>query len=93
MALVGIQVLLYRNSSCSIFIFLKDKSLELWCHLEQDKQQLRPSHIISINYLDLDQAYATHEFQVQSKSLYQNNLIQNSGEFKAKNLVPKRNYN
>jgi hypothetical protein len=23
--------------------------------------------MISINYLDLDQAYATHEFQVQSK--------------------------
>ena len=29
--------------------------------MEQDKQQLRPSHIISVNYLDLDQAYATHE--------------------------------
>ena len=53
--------------------------------LEQDKQQVRPSHIISINYLDLDQAYATHGFQVQSKSLYQNNLIQNSGEIKAEN--------
>ena len=85
MALVGIQALSYRNSSCSVFVFLKDKSLELWCHSEQDKQQLRPSHIISINYLDLDQAYATHEFQVQSKPLCQNNLIQNSGEFKAKN--------
>jgi hypothetical protein len=66
-------------------VFLKDKSLEFWCHLEQDKQQLRPSHIISINYLDLDQAYATHEFQVQRKSLYQNNLIQNLGEFKVEN--------
>jgi hypothetical protein len=43
------------------------------------------SHIISINYLDLDQAYATHEFQVQRKSLYQNNLIQNLGEFKVEN--------
>ena len=41
--------------------------------------------MISINYLDLDQAYATHKFQVQSKSLYQNSFIQNSGEFKAKN--------
>jgi hypothetical protein len=40
---------------------------------------------MSVNYLDLDQAYTTHEFQVQNKSLYQNNLIQNSGEFKAKN--------
>ena len=46
--------------------------------MEQDKQQVRPSHIISVNYLDLDQAYATHEFQVQSKFLYQNSRIQNS---------------
>jgi hypothetical protein len=53
--------------------------------LEQDKQQFRPSHIISVNYLDLDQAYATHEFQVQSKSLYQISFIQNLREFKAKN--------
>ena len=73
--------------------FSKDKSLELQCHLEQDNQQLRPSHIISVNYLDLDQAYATHEFQVQSKSLYQNNLIQNLGEFKAKSQLLERNYN
>ena len=73
--------------------FSKSKSLELQCHLEQDKQQLRPSHIIPINYLDLDQAYDTHEFQVQSKSLYQNSHIQNSGEFKAKNQVLERNYN
>ena len=80
-----IQALSYMNSSCSIFVFLKDKSLKLWCHLEQDNQQLRPSHIIFVNYLDLDQAYATHEFQVQSKFLYQNNLIQNSGELKAEN--------
>jgi hypothetical protein len=36
--------------------------------LEQDKQQLRPSHIISVNYLDLDQAYATYEFQVRVNS-------------------------
>ena len=57
--------------------FSKSKSLEFWCHLEQDKQQLRPSHIISINYLYLDQAYDTHEFQVQSKSLYQISFIQN----------------
>ena len=85
MALVGIQALSYMNSPCSIFVFLKDKSLKLWCHLEQDKQQLRTSYIISVNYLDLDQAYATHEFQVQSKSLYQNNLIQDSEEFKAEN--------
>ena len=49
MALVGIQA-------------SKSKSPEFWCHLEQDKQQLKPSHIISVNYLDLDQAYATHEF-------------------------------
>ena len=72
MALVGIQA-------------SKNKSLEFWCHLEQDKQQLKPSCIISINYLDLDQAYATHEFQVQSKYLYQNSFIQNSEEFKAEN--------
>ena len=90
-----------RNSSFVIqgthyeafLYFLKDKSSELQYHLEQDKQQLRPSHIISVNYLDLDQAYATHEFQVQSKFLYQNSLIQNSGEFKAKNQVLERNYN
>ena len=73
--------------------FSKDKSPELQCHLEQDKQQVRPFYIISVNYLDLDQAYATHEFQVRSKSLYQNNLIQNSGEFKAENQVLERNYN
>jgi hypothetical protein len=48
--------------------------------MEQDKQQLKPSHIISVNYRDLDQAYATHEFQVQSKSLYQIKFIQYSGE-------------
>ena len=68
-----------RNSSFVIqelimqdfYVFQKIKSSELQCHLEQDKQQLRPCHIIFINYLDLDQAYATHEFQVQSKSLYQ----------------------
>jgi hypothetical protein len=39
--------------------------------------------MISINHLDLDQAYATHEFQVQGKFLCQINFIQNSGEFKA----------
>jgi hypothetical protein len=61
--------------------------------LEQDKQQLRPSHIISVNYGDLDQACGTHKFQVQSKSLYQNKLIQNSGEFKAENKVLERNFN
>ena len=66
-------------------MFSKDKSPKLSYHLEQDKQQLRPSHIISVNFLDLDQAFATHEFQVQSKSLYQINLIQNLEEFKAEN--------
>ena len=65
--------------------FSKDKSPELLCHLEHDKQQLKPSHIIFVNYLDLDQEYATHEFQVQRKFLYQSSLIQNSGEFKAEN--------
>jgi hypothetical protein len=40
---------------------------------------------MSVNYLDVDQAYATHEFQVQSKFLYQNSLLQNSREFKAEN--------
>ena len=64
--------------------FSKDKSPKFQYHLEQDKQQLRPSHIISINYLDLDQAYATHEFQVQSKFLYQNSRIQNSGNSRLK---------
>jgi hypothetical protein len=38
MVLVGIPALSYRNSSCSIFVFSKDKSSELKCHLEQDKQ-------------------------------------------------------
>ena len=93
MALVGIQALSYRNSSYSIFMFFKVKSLELQCHQEQEKQQHRPSHIISINYLDLDQAFATHEFQVQSKSLYQISCIQNLGEFEAENQVLERNYN
>ena len=37
--------------------------------------------------------YSVDKFQVQSKSLYQNNLIQNSGEFKAENEVLERNYN
>ena len=73
--------------------FSKDKSLELQYHLEQDKQELRPSYIISVNYLDLDQANATHEFQAQSKFLYQNGLIQNLGEFKVENQVLERNYN
>ena len=89
-----------RNSSFIIqelimqhLSFLKDKSLEFQCHLEQDKQQLKHSHIISVNYLDLDQAYATQEFQVQSKSLYQSNFIQNLGEFKVENQVLERNYN
>ena len=90
-----------RNSSFAIqgthheafLYFSKDKSPGLQYQLEKDKQQLRPSHIRSINYLDLDQAYATHEFQVQSKFLYQNSLIQNSKEFKAENQVLERNYN
>jgi hypothetical protein len=47
---------------------------------------------MSVNYLDLDQAYATHEFQVQSKFLYQNSHLQYSGEFKAENYVLERNY-
>ena len=72
--------------------FLKDKSPELQYHLEQDKYQLKYSHIISINYLDLDQANATHELQVQSKFLYQDSRTQNSGEFKAENQVLERNY-
>ena len=94
MALVGTQALSYKELIMqNFYVFSKDKSLELQYHQEQDKQQLKPSHIISVNYLDLDQAYATHKFQVQSKSLYQNSRIQNSREFKAKNQVLERNYN
>ena len=93
MALVGIQALSYRDSSCSIFMFFKRNLQNFSVTWNKDRQQLRPSHIISVNYLDLDQACATHEFQVQSKSLYQNNFIQNSGEFKAKSWVLERNYN
>jgi hypothetical protein len=52
-----------------------------------------PSHIISVNYLDLDQAYATHEFQVQSKFSCPINFIQNSKEFKAEYWIIERNYN
>ena len=85
MALVGIQAIIQGTHHVEFLCFSKDKFLELQCYLEQDKQQLRPSHIISVNYLDLNQAYATHKFQVQSKSLYQNSFIQNSGEFKAEN--------
>jgi hypothetical protein len=40
---------------------------------------------MSLNYLDLAQAYATHKFQVQSEFLFQNSTIQNSGELKAEN--------
>ena len=47
--------------------------------MEQDKQQLRPSHIISINYLDLHQAFATHEFQVQS-NLYIKSMLSKTQE-------------
>ena len=82
----------YRNSSCCLFRFSKEIS-RIQYHLKQDKQQLRPSHIISVNYLDSDQAFATHEFQVQSKFSCQTNFIQNSGEFKAENQVLERNYN
>ena len=74
MALVGIKLCHIGTHHVIFLCFSKDKSPKLWCHLEQRNY-----------YLDLDQAYATHEFQVQSKSLYQNNLIQNSGEFKAEN--------
>ena len=94
LALVENKALSYKNSSCSVFMFFsKTKSPKLQGHLEQDKQQLRPSHIISVNYLNLDQAYATLEFQVQSKSLCQNNPIQNSGEFKVENQALERTYN
>jgi hypothetical protein len=27
----------------------------------------KPSHIISVNYLDLDQAFATHKFKFRAK--------------------------
>ena len=89
-----------RNSSyhtrahhVELLCFSKDKSLELQYHLEQDKQQLIPSYIISINYLDLNQAYATHENQVQSKFLYQIKSIQYSEEFRTENQALERNYN
>ena len=84
---------MYGSGGNSSFIIQEKKYLEPQCHQEQHKQQLRPSHIISVNYLGLDQAYATHEFQVQSKPLCQNNLIQNLGEFEAKSQVLERNYN
>jgi hypothetical protein len=74
MALVGIQALSYRNSSCSIFMFFK-RNLQ---NFSVTWNEINSSS-------DLDQAYAIYEFQVQSKSLYQNNLIQNLGEFKAEN--------
>ena len=94
MAPVGIQVLSYKELIMqNFYVFSKDKSPKLQYHQEQDKQQLRPSHIISINYLDLDQAFATHEFQVQSESLYQISHIQNSEEFKAEYQALERNYN
>ena len=68
MASVGIQALSYRSSSYNIFMFLKDKSPELQYHLEQDKQQLKPSHIISINYLYLDQALLPTSFMFRVNS-------------------------
>ena len=87
------KLVIHKLIMQNFYVFQKINLQNFQCHLEQDKQQLRPSHIISVNYLDLDQAYATHEFQVQSKFLYQNSLIQNSGEFKAENQVLERNYN
>ena len=75
------------------FIFQKINTLKLSFTLELDKQPLRPSHIISVNHLDLDQAFATHEYQVQSKFLYQIKSIQYLGEFWTKNQALKRNYN
>ena len=70
--------------------FSKDKSPELQYHQEQDKQQLRPSHIRQLPRLR--SSIATHEFQVQSKFSCQNSHIQNSREFKAANQVLERNY-
>ena len=36
--------------------------------MEQDKQQLRPSHIISMNYIDLDQALLPTSFKFRVNS-------------------------
>ena len=81
MALVGIQALSYKEFIMqNFYVFSKDKSLELQYQQEQDKQQLRASHIISINYLDLAQAYATHEFQVQSKFFFFKSILTKTQE-------------
>ena len=85
--------LCHTGSHHVAFLCFSKEISRIQYHLEQDKQQLRPFHIISVNYLDLDEAYATHEFQVQIKFSCQINLIQNSGEFKAENQVLERNYN
>ena len=73
---ISVDYRVYVGSSSRIWSFRR-----LFLYLCSYK--LVGSVTISVNYLDLDQAYATHEFQVQSKFLYQNSLIQNSGEFKA----------
>ena len=49
----------------------------------------KSSHIIFINYLDLDQAFTTHKIRFR---INQNHCIQNSGEFKVENKVLERNY-
>ena len=78
MALVGIQTLSYKELIMQDFhIFQKINLQNFSITWNKITQQLRPSHITSVNYLDLDQAYATHEFQVHSKFLYQNTVSKN----------------
>ena len=75
------------------FYVFQKKSPELQCHLEQDKQQLRPSHIISVNYLDLDQALLPTSLKFRANSHVKSFFIQNQGEFQVENQVHERNYN
>ena len=63
MALVG-------TDHVAFLCFSKDKSLEFSVTWNKINKQLRPSHIISVNYLDLDQAYATHESQAYATFSY-----------------------
>ena len=59
-------------------------------------QKINSSSDLLISYSSITQTQIKHMLPTSFKfkgNLYQNNLIQNSGEFKAKNQVLERNYN
>lgn len=54
MAVVGIFTLSYME--LIIFSDFQKQISRIQCHLEQDKQQLKPSYIISVNYQDFSRS-------------------------------------